>query len=134
MNTNQMGTGSMTASDHLKSDIDELVPDMVAFRRDLHAHPELAYEEVRTSGLVAQRLSSLGLQVQTGAAKTGVVGLLRGGKLAKSENPRHPRRYGRLAHPRIERDRLSLHSRGENACLWARWAYRYRPRRGRPFK
>jgi amidohydrolase len=69
----------MSALDQLKSDIDELVPDMVAFRRDLHAHPELAFEEVRTSGLVAQRLSSLGLQVQTGVAQTGVVGLLRGG-------------------------------------------------------
>ena len=65
--------------DHLKSDIDELVPDMVALRRDLHEHPELAFEEVRTSGLVAQRLRSLGLEVQTGVAKTGVVGLLRGG-------------------------------------------------------
>jgi amidohydrolase len=70
----------MSASDHLKSDIDELVPDMVAFRRDLHAHPELAFEEVRTSALVAQRLRSLGLEVQTGVAQTGVVGLLRGGK------------------------------------------------------
>jgi amidohydrolase len=80
MNTNQMGTGSMIASDQLKSDIDELVPDMVAFRRDLHAHPELAYEEVRTSGIVAQRLDSLGLQVQVGVAQTDVVGLLRGGK------------------------------------------------------
>lgn len=69
----------MSALDQLKSDIDELVPDMVAFRRDLHAHPELAFEEVRTSGLVAQRLHSLGLQVQTGVAQTGVVGLLRGG-------------------------------------------------------
>ncbi len=38
----------MSASDHLKSDIDELVPDMVALRRDLHAHPELAFEAVRT--------------------------------------------------------------------------------------
>ena len=70
----------MSASDHLKSDIDELVPDMVALRRDLHAHPELAFEEVRTSALVAQRLRSLGLQVRSGVAKTGVVGLLRGGK------------------------------------------------------
>jgi amidohydrolase len=69
----------MSASDQLKSDIDELVPDMVALRRDLHAHPELAFEEVRTSGIVAQRLDSLGLQVQAGLAKTGVVGLLRGG-------------------------------------------------------
>src|SRR6266487_5823546 len=70
----------MTAADQLKSDIDELVPDMVAFRRDLHAHPELAFEEVRTSALVAQRLRSLGLQVRSRVAKTGVVGLLRGGK------------------------------------------------------
>src|SRR5205085_5352034 len=62
-----------------KSDIDELVPDMVALRRDLHEHPELAYEEVRTSNIVAQRLRALGLEVQTGVAKTGVVGLLRGG-------------------------------------------------------
>jgi amidohydrolase len=56
---------------------------MVALRRDLHEHPELAFEEVRTSGIVAQRLDSLGLQVQTGVAKTGVVGLLRGGASQK---------------------------------------------------
>src|SRR6266567_2931264 len=71
--------GSMSQSDHLKSDIDELVPDMVAMRRDLHEHPELAFEEVRTSGIVAQRLRTMGIEVQTGVAKTGVVGLLRGG-------------------------------------------------------
>ena len=46
--------------DHLKSDIDELVPDLVALRRDLHEHPELAFEEVRTSGIVAQRLHADG--------------------------------------------------------------------------
>ncbi len=69
----------MSEADRLKSDIYELVPDMVALRRDLHEHPELAYEEVRTSGIVAQRLRSLGMEVQTGVAKTGVVGLLRGG-------------------------------------------------------
>jgi amidohydrolase len=71
---------SQTESDRLKSDIDELVPGMVALRRDLHEHPELAFEEVRTSGIVAQRLRSLGLEVQTGVAKTGVVGLLHGGE------------------------------------------------------
>src|SRR3989454_2173075 len=65
--------------DRLKSDIDELVPDMIALRRDLHEHPELAFEEVRTSGIVAQRLRSMGLEVQTGVDKTGVIGLLRGG-------------------------------------------------------
>jgi len=64
--------------DRLKSDIDELVPDLIATRRDLHEHPELAFEEVRTSGIVAQRLQKLGLEVQTGVAKTGVVGFLRG--------------------------------------------------------
>src|SRR3989442_11941023 len=69
----------MSASDRLKSDIDELVPDLVALRRDLHEHPELAFEEVRTSGIVAQRLRTMGLEVQTGIAKTGVVSLLRGG-------------------------------------------------------
>ncbi|HLI08446.1 MAG TPA: amidohydrolase [Ktedonobacteraceae bacterium] len=69
-----------TNMDSLKSDIDEIVPDIVALRRDLHEHPELAFEEVRTSGIVAQRLRALGLEVQTGVAKTGVVGLLRGSK------------------------------------------------------
>ncbi len=63
----------------LKAEIDERVPDLIAMRRDLHEHPELAFEEVRTSGIVAQRLRALGLEVQTGVAKTGVVGLLRGG-------------------------------------------------------
>ena len=65
-------------TDRLKFEIDELVPGMVALRRDLHEHPELAFEEVRTSGIVAQRLHTLGLELQTGVAKTGVVGLLRG--------------------------------------------------------
>lgn len=66
------------SADRLKSDIDELVPDLVATRRDFHEHPELAFEEVRTSGIVAQRLRALGIEVQTNVAKTGVVGLLRG--------------------------------------------------------
>ncbi len=68
----------MPELDRLKSDIDERIPDMVATRRDLHEHPELAFEEVRTSNIVAQRLRALGLEVQTGIAKTGVVGMLRG--------------------------------------------------------
>jgi len=70
---------SISHLDRLKSDIDECVPDLVATRRDLHAHPELAFEEVRTSSIIAQRLQKLGLEVQTEEAKTGVVGLLRGG-------------------------------------------------------
>jgi amidohydrolase len=66
--------------DRLKAEINELIPDLVATRRDLHRHPELAFEEVRTSGIVAQRLRALGLEVRTAVAKTGVVGLLRGGR------------------------------------------------------
>jgi amidohydrolase len=70
----------MPEIDQLKSDIDEIVPDMVALRRDLHEHPELAFEEVRTAGIVAGRLRALGLEVQTGIAQTGVIGTLKGGK------------------------------------------------------
>ena len=52
--------------------------DMVSTRRDLHAHPELAFQEERTAKLVAEKLRSLGLTVYTGIATTGVVGLLEG--------------------------------------------------------
>ena len=69
---------SVSPAGNLKAEIDERIPDLVAMRRDLHEHPELAFQEVRTSGIVAQRLRTLGLEVQTGVAKTGVVGLLRG--------------------------------------------------------
>lgn len=65
-------------SDRLKAEIDALVPGLVAVRRDLHAHPELAFAELRTAGLVTERLRTLGLEVQTGVATTGVVGVLRG--------------------------------------------------------
>lgn len=61
---------SLFRSNALKALIDEYIPDLVATRRDLHQHPELAFEEVRTSGLVAQRLRALGLEVQTSIAKT----------------------------------------------------------------
>jgi amidohydrolase len=52
--------------------------DLVACRRDLHRYPELGFEEFRTSGIVAAELATLGLEVQTGIATTGVVGLLEG--------------------------------------------------------
>src|SRR5947207_14150900 len=48
---------------------------LVATRRDLHQHPELGFEERRTSGLVAERLERLGYAVRNGVGKTGVVGL-----------------------------------------------------------
>lgn len=54
----------------------ETVERMVAWRRDLHAHPELAYQEVRTADLVARELAACGLSVKTGLGRTGVVGTL----------------------------------------------------------
>lgn len=51
---------------------------MVERRRDFHCHPELSFQEVRTAGIVAETLAGLGLEVQTGVGKTGVVGLLEG--------------------------------------------------------
>ena len=55
------------------------VDDLVAIRRDIHANPELAYEEVRTAKLVAERLRYYGVdEVHTGIAKTGLVGVIRG--------------------------------------------------------
>ncbi len=55
-------------------------PQVIAWRRDIHAHPELSNREYRTAALVAEHLRSLGLEVRTGVAHTGVVGVLRGGK------------------------------------------------------
>lgn len=53
---------------------------IVAWRRDIHQHPELGNREFRTSKLVADHLRALGMEVRTGIASTGVVGILRGGK------------------------------------------------------
>ncbi len=50
--------------------------ELVAIRRDLHAHPELGFQEFRTAGIVAEKLSALGYEVVTGVGQTGVVGLI----------------------------------------------------------
>ncbi|MEA2666231.1 MAG: hypothetical protein QOI11_3175, partial [Candidatus Eremiobacteraeota bacterium] len=57
-----------------------LLAETIELRRDLHAHPELAFEEHRTAGIVAERLRALGLEVHTGIGGTGVVGLLAGAR------------------------------------------------------
>jgi len=59
---------------------DSLQKQTIAWRRDFHEHPELGNHEVRTSGIIAKHLQSLGLEVKTGIATTGVVGILKGGK------------------------------------------------------
>ena len=58
----------------------KLESKIVGWRRDLHEHPELGNNEVRTSAIVAKHLESLGMEVRTGVAKTGVVAVLKGGK------------------------------------------------------
>jgi amidohydrolase len=67
----------------LRSEVDRRVAEIedkvIGFRRDIHEHPELGNREFRTAGLVAEHLRSLGIEVRTEVAHTGVVGLLRGG-------------------------------------------------------
>ncbi|MCX2573303.1 amidohydrolase [Pedobacter sandarakinus] len=58
----------------------EIEQKVIQWRRDFHEHPELGNMEQRTAGIVAKHLTSLGFEVRTGVAKTGVVGVLKGGK------------------------------------------------------
>jgi amidohydrolase len=62
----------------------EIQGEISAIRRDIHAHPELAYEENRTSDVVAAKLTEWGLEVTRGLGKTGLVGTLRKGNSVKS--------------------------------------------------
>ncbi len=55
-------------------------PHLIALRRDIHAHPELAFEETRTAGIVAAELARLGIPHRTGVGRTGVVGIIEGGR------------------------------------------------------
>jgi len=73
-----------------------LKADLIKVRRDLHRHPELAYQEERTAQIVARRLTELGISVRTGVAKTGVVGLLDGKK------------KGRVVGIRVDMDALPI--------------------------
>ncbi len=86
--------------------------ELTAQRRDIHAHPELAFNENRTADLVARELERYGLEVHAGIAKTGVVGVLRAGSSAKmiglradmdalplaelNEFPHHSRHQGKM--------------------------------------
>lgn len=63
----------------LDSRIGRILPDLIAWRRDLHAHPEIAFQEHRTSAFIADKLRGFGLEVHTGLAGTGVVGVLHSG-------------------------------------------------------
>jgi amidohydrolase len=77
-------TTAFAQTDALKGQVakkaDDLQTKVVSWRRDFHANPELGNHETRTAGIVAAHLKSLGIEVKTGVAKTGVVGVLKGGK------------------------------------------------------
>mgnify|MGYP000941399350 CR=1 FL=1 len=69
------------SADTLNPSLPELLalsPAIAALRRDIHAHPELSFEEIRTADLVAQQLASWGIEVHRGLGKTGLVGVIQG--------------------------------------------------------
>ena len=78
-----------------------IVDDLIAVRRDLHMHPEIGFEEVRTSGVVAERLRALGLEPRTGVGRTGVLARVQGGK------------PGRTVLLRADMDALPIHEEND---------------------
>jgi len=71
-------TGKLRTKIHLAAD--KIEQQVINWRRDLHEHPELGNNELRTAALIAKELTALGIEVKTGVAHTGVVGILKGGK------------------------------------------------------
>ncbi len=71
--TNSIKTKVSLAADKIESKV-------IDWRRDFHEHPELGNNETRTAAIIAKHLQSLGIEVKTGVARTGVVGILKGGK------------------------------------------------------
>jgi amidohydrolase len=86
--TNQRGEWrrtTMATTTTVRDEIAEWEPELIATRRDFHMHPEMGLEEVRTSGIVVERLRALGFdEIETGIAVTGVKAVLRGGKPGKT--------------------------------------------------
>lgn len=74
------GAPAAWADAALDAAVAAIEPKVVAWRRDIHQHPELGNREFRTSALVAEHLKGLGIEVKTGVAHTGVVGTLVGGR------------------------------------------------------
>lgn len=78
------GKASSTKASPLQAEIarrtETVMPKVIAWRRDVHEHPELSGEEVRTAKLVAEALTAMGIEVRTNVGGHGVVGVLKGGK------------------------------------------------------
>ncbi|MHC2193708.1 metal-dependent amidase/aminoacylase/carboxypeptidase family protein [Bradyrhizobium diazoefficiens] len=98
----------------------DLQPDIQAWRRDIHQHPELLYDVHRTAAFVADRLREFGCdEVVTGLGQTGVVGVIKGNKPAgeglKTIGLR--RRHGRAAGRGADQPALRLEESGQDARL-----------------
>ena len=92
--------------------------DITAWRRHLHAHPELGFQEHATSAFVAEKLREFGVdEIHTGLAETGVVGVIRSGSGEQRDRP--ARRHGRPADPRGDRPALGFGPSGTDARLRA---------------
>ena len=74
------GRAASAPDAEIRAAAEAMTPALVSTRRDIHQNPELGNREVRTGALVAERLRALGLEVRHPVAKTGVVGILRGGR------------------------------------------------------
>ncbi len=72
--------GAQNLKEQLTPAVEAVESKVITWRRDIHEHPELSNRETRTAGIVADHLRSLGLEVETEVAHTGVVGVLKGGQ------------------------------------------------------
>ena len=76
----QSQSSSQVTAAEIDAAVSRVAPAMVELRHQVHQHPELSNREFETSRLVAERLRAMGLNVRTGIARTGVVGILKGGR------------------------------------------------------
>lgn len=111
----------LQAADHSRSGVYQRLAgwhsELTAFRRDLHAHPELGYEEARTAGRVAEALRLFGVdEVHTGIGKTGVVGVIRAGTASSHGAADATSPTGRSIGLRADMDALPM--REENDFAW----------------
>ncbi|WP_428668643.1 amidohydrolase [Reyranella sp.] len=75
-----ISTPATELSERISAAALKLEDKVIAWRRDIHEHPELSYQETRTAALAADHLKKLGIEVKTGVGITGVLGILKGGK------------------------------------------------------
>ena len=76
---------ALSAFDEIDVAADRLMPKVIEWRRHLHRYPELGNREVRTAKYIEDHLRRLKMEVKTGIAKTGVVGILRGGQPGRAQ-------------------------------------------------